>query len=237
METTINLKSSSLKALFIDEGFYQIDCIFLHIDCLESLRLKGVKFEQVKLVQGKEHGNLRQLLIESAVIAELEIGCSADSLVEVHINALSLQADWPRYYQIISRASNLRKLYLSSDVPSRDKSIVDLNQIASTFPQLHSIALTYQHASEAFKDGRSGELLIFRSVTVLELSTYRFHTQFARWICEFLKWCPNLRRLTISGKASWGEDESLTQEMADYMSLIIPVMRAYPHIDIKICYF
>lgn len=221
----IELNSASLKTLNI-EGL-SVDTIVLEADKLECLILRDSTFEQFELVS---KGSLRHLRIEDVSIIQLDIGQSADLLEEVIVSDFTIL--WPRFYQMISRASNLRKLRLWGLPFDAEEEAIDLEMIASSFPCLSCLALNYNlgdgHYQHAFRSS-----VVLEKVVVLELGTSKIHELFAQWIAGFLERCPNLKRLGIYGTVSEAKSREDYQLIGRFTSLMINLMRQYSHVDVK----
>ncbi|KAI5083644.1 hypothetical protein GOP47_0003387 [Adiantum capillus-veneris] len=230
----VTLKSSSLKAVHIDQGFELIDDLILHIDCLESLSLEHVSFELVKLVQNSRHGGLQHLSIIEAHIWEMELGDLASGLYELRLHGReTLEADWKKLYPMFSRAINLRKLYLPSNTPNIDEFDVGFDKIAKSFPNLYLLGLNYRPGLRAFKAGGSAEALTFGSVTILELTSWKPNKEFAAWIAGFLEHCPNLKQLTTACKVSDLKPGDSGPQSAEFNKLMSQILQPYPHVATK----
>lgn len=221
----IEMNSASLKTLNI-EGL-SVDTVVLEADKLESLSLRDSTFEQFELVS---KGSLRHLQIEDVSILELDIGQSAELLEEVMVRDFTIL--WPRFYQMISAASNLRKLRLWGLPFDAEEEAIDLEMIASSFPCLSFLALNYEpgdgHYQHAFRSSA-----VLQNVVVLQLGTSKIHDIFAHWIACFLERCPSLKRLRIHGTISEARSREDYQLIGRFTSLMINLMRQHTHVDVK----
>lgn len=234
-QPTMEITSSSLKTLFINGGFGAINRLILHTNRLERLSLLEVTFQLLKLVQQDGHGSLQRLWIEKASIAQLEIGESASVLHKLRFYGLrDFEVEWAKFYPLFARASNLRKLHLSNCIPDGYKFNIGLDKIALSFPHLSVLSLNYEHACEAFVPSSSSiKLPTFANITVLKLCTPKFNKQFTRWVADFLRQCPQLEQLKISGGVGSGKRERVNERMAEFTSDMIQIMRLYPGVDIE----
>ncbi|KAI5063247.1 hypothetical protein GOP47_0021794 [Adiantum capillus-veneris] len=219
----IELNSASLKTLYI-EGL-SVDTVVLEADKLESLILRDSTFEQFELVS---KGSLRHLRIEDVSIIQLDIGQSADLLEEVIVSDFTII--WPRFYQMISRASNLQKLRLGG--LDAEEEAIDLDMIGSSFPSLNFLALNYNIGDGHYEHAFRGSTIL-EKVVVLELGTAKIHELSAQWIAGFLERCPNLKKLGIHGTISEAKSRKDYQLIGRFTSSIINLMRQYPHVDVN----
>lgn len=221
LETTMELKSLSLKTLQIDGGLSDYGSgisMVLLTDRLETLMLSGGSFQQVKLIQRRGFSNLRVLSLKHVHIQQLELGESVELLYE-------LQLGGSQDFRMFSTASNLRKLSLSESYNTH----IDLDKVAFSFPHLHWLALSSQQASAALEPDGPGQFSIFRNVTVLELFYGKINEEFARCIAAFLERCPHLEKLRVSGRICIKQ----RCEVNSFTGLMIQIMRPFPHIDLK----
>ncbi|MCO5574996.1 hypothetical protein L7F22_028793 [Adiantum nelumboides] len=220
----IELNSASLKTLNI-EGL-SVDTVVLEADKLESLILRDSTFEQFELVS---KGSLRHLRIEDVSIIQLDIGQSADLLEEVIVSDFTII--WPRFYQMISRASNLQKLRLGGLPFDAEDEAIDLDMIASSFPSLNFLALNYSLGDGHYEHAFRGSTVL-EKVAVLELGTSKIHELFAQWIAGFLERCPNLKKLGIHGTISEAKSLEDYQLIGRFTSSMVDLMRQYSHVDV-----
>ncbi|KAL6342086.1 hypothetical protein AAG906_038565 [Vitis piasezkii] len=113
--------------------------IHIEADSLEHLHLKDCDLKLIKLA-GK--GTLKQLVIDDVSSVHLDIGDqSLENLEVVDINNFTII--WPKFYQMISRSSKLRRLQLWSVFFDDNNEIVDLETFAVCFPQRSHLSLWY----------------------------------------------------------------------------------------------
>ncbi|RVW86997.1 F-box/LRR-repeat protein [Vitis vinifera] len=141
--TTFNSKSLYLKHYYKARGYrvYQFQWtslteFILEADGLEGLHLKDCVVVLFKLV-GKV--TLKQCKIDDVSSIHFDIGETLENLLVIDINNFTII--WPKFYQMISRSSKLRRLQLWSVFFDDNNEIVDLETFAVCFPQLSHLSL------------------------------------------------------------------------------------------------
>ncbi|KAG2406262.1 F-box/LRR-repeat protein [Vigna angularis] len=104
-QVTVELSSSTLKKVYVES--ISLDKFILEADGLETLHLKDCALEFFELV-GK--GSLKHFKIDDVSVIHLDIGNTVEDLETVHISNFTII--WPKFYQMISRSSNLMELFL-----------------------------------------------------------------------------------------------------------------------------
>ncbi|PKI38525.1 hypothetical protein CRG98_041090 [Punica granatum] len=104
-QATMELNSQSIKDIRME--VISLDKFILEADSLESLNLRDCTLEYFELI-GK--GTLRALKIDDVSVLHLDIGDSTENLEVVDVSHFTII--WPKFYHMISKSANLRKLRL-----------------------------------------------------------------------------------------------------------------------------
>ncbi|KAF1885461.1 hypothetical protein Lal_00029350 [Lupinus albus] len=122
-QVMVKLSSSTLKR------------VYLQAISLEKLILEADVFELI----GK--GTLKHFKIDDVSVIHLDIGETIENLEIVDISNFTII--WPKFYQMTSRSSNLNKLRLWDVMFDDEDEVVDLETIATCFPHLSHLSLSY----------------------------------------------------------------------------------------------
>ncbi|KAK2364368.1 hypothetical protein P8452_67343 [Trifolium repens] len=228
LQASIELNSSSLKDFFIES--YDIDRFILEADSLENLHLKDCTFEVFELI-GK--GTLKVLKIDDVSVIHLDIGDSTENLEIVDV--LHFTILWPEFYNMISKASNLKKLRLWSVVFDNEDEVVDIETISACFPRLTHLSLSYDLKDGVLHYGLQG-LSSLRNVVVLELGWTTISDLFSVWVAGLLEGCPNLKKLVIYGYIAEVKTHEELQTFARFSEFMLQLGRKYSHIKFDFDY-
>jgi hypothetical protein len=228
LQASIELNSSSLKDFFIES--YDIDRFILEADSLENLHLKDCTFEVFELI-GK--GTLKVLKIDDVSVIHLDIGDSTENLEIVDV--LHFTILWPEFYNMISKASNLKKLRLWSVVFDNEDEVVDIETISACFPRLTHLSLSYDLKDGVLHYGLQG-LSSLRNVVVLELGWTTISDLFSVWVAGLLEGCPNLKKLVIYGYIAEAKTHEELQTFARFSEFMLQLGRKYSHIKFDFVY-
>lgn len=226
-ETTLELTSSSLNAFYTED--LTLDTVILEADHLENLFLKDSIIERFEL---RSRNSLHVLKIENTNIGEMDIG-EATELLEV-LDVSDFEMLWPQFFQMISRASKLRKLRLWRLKFEGAEEDVDLETIAVSFPRLNRLALSYELADGTISQALQGSTLL-QKVVFLELGSSTINDLFAEWIGGVLERCPSLRKLVIHGILAETKSEDF-HLIGKFTTSIVNLMRKFSNVDIEFNY-
>lgn len=226
-ETTLELTSSSLNAFYTED--LTLDTVILEADHLENLFLKDSIIERFEL---RSRNSLHVLKIENTNIGEMDIG-EATELLEV-LDVSDFEMLWPQFFQMISRASKLRKLRLWRLKFEGAEEDVDLETIAVSFPRLNRLALSYELADGTISQALQGSTLL-QKVVFLELGSSTINDLFAEWIGGVLERCPSLRKLVIHGILAETKSEDFHM-IGKFTTSIVNLMRKFSNVDIEFNY-
>ncbi|XP_048234584.1 F-box/LRR-repeat protein At1g67190 isoform X2 [Ricinus communis] len=227
-QVTIELSSPTLKSVYVEA--ISLDKFILEADSIECLHLKDCALELFELI-GK--GNLKHFKIDDVSVIHLDIGETVDNLEIVDVSNFTII--WPKFYQLISKSSKLRRLRLWDVVFDDDDGIVDLETIAVYFPQLSHLSLSYDLRDGVLQYGLQGSSNLV-NVVVLELGWTVINDLFSHWVEGLLKRCPNLRKLVIYGVVSEAKSQEECQMLANFTSSIVQLMRKYTNVDVQFQY-
>ncbi|KAH7561233.1 hypothetical protein ACOSP7_016114 [Xanthoceras sorbifolium] len=226
-QVTVELSSSTLKSIYVEA--ISLDKFILEADCIERLHLKDCALELFELV-GK--GTLKHFKIDDVSVIHLDLGETVDNLEIVDVSNFTII--WPKFYQLISRSSKLKKLRLWDVVFDEDE-IVDLETIAVCFLQLNHLSLSYDLREGLFPYILQGSTNL-ENLVVLELGWAVINDLFAHWVEGLLKRCPKLKKLVISGVVSEIKTHEECQMLAHFTSSIVHLMRKYLHVEVQFEY-
>ncbi|KAG4191679.1 hypothetical protein ERO13_A07G110300v2 [Gossypium hirsutum] len=167
--------------------------------------------------------------IDDVSVIHLDIGETIDNLEVVDVSNFTII--WPKFYQMISRSSKLRKLRLWDVAFDDEDEVVDLETIAVCFPQLKHLALSYELRDGVMHYGLQGSSNL-ENVMVLELGWTVINDLFSHWVEELLKRCPNLRKMIIFGSVSEVKSHEECQILANFTSSIVQLMRKYMNVEV-----
>ncbi|XP_031398186.1 F-box/LRR-repeat protein At1g67190-like isoform X2 [Punica granatum] len=227
-QATMELNSQSIKDIRME--VISLDKFILEADSLESLNLRDCTLEYFELI-GK--GTLRALKIDDVSVLHLDIGDSTENLEVVDVSHFTII--WPKFYHMISKSANLRKLRLWGVVFDDEVEIMDLETISVCFPRLTHLSLSYELGEMVLHYGLQGSSLL-ENVTVLELGWAVISSLFAEWVAGFLERCPRLKKLVIYGVVSEAKNEDDYRMLADFTTSIIQLMRKYTSVEIQFEY-
>lgn len=227
-QPSMELCSSTLKSIYIKS--LGVDKIVLEADNLESLHLHALNLDLFELI-GK--GSLKHLRIDDVSVTHLDIGDCTENLEAVDVSNFTIM--WPKFYQMMSRASKLRRLRLWSVVFDDDDEIVDLETTAVCFPHLRHLSLGYDLKDGLLHYGLQGSSP-FENVLVLELGWAVISEQFGHLVVGMIERCPNLKKLVIHGVLSDVKTREERQLLANFTSFMVCLMRKYVHVDLQFEY-
>jgi len=223
-QAVMELTSPSLKKLYVEE--ISLDKFVLEADNLESLHLKDSTVELFELIS---KGSLKHLRMDDVSIIHLDIGETTDLLEVVDVSDFTIM--WPKFYQMISRATKLRRLRLWGIVFDSEDEVMDLETIAVCFPKLNHLSLSYDLRDGLLQHVLRGSSLL-ENVVVLKLGSTVINDLFAQWIGGLLERCPSLKRLIIHGFVSETKSRDECATLARFTSSIVSLMRRFMHVDV-----
>ncbi|XP_043700351.1 F-box/LRR-repeat protein At1g67190-like [Telopea speciosissima] len=226
-EATMELSSPTLKKLYVEA--ISLDKFILEADSLESLNLKDCTLEYFDII-GK--GTLKYLKIDDVSVLHLEIE-STENLEVIDLSSFTII--WPKFYQMISRSSKLRRLRLWGVVFDDEEEIVDLETIAVCFPQLSHLSMSYDLRDGLLNYGLQGPTQL-ENVAVLELGWTVISDLFSQWVAGLLERCPNLKKLVIHGIVSEAKSHEECHMLANFTSSIVRLMRKYMRVEVQFEY-
>ena len=222
-QVTVELSSSTLKSVYVEA--ISLDKFILEADGIECLHLKDCALEVFELI-GK--GTLKHFKIDDVSVIHLDIGETVENLEIVDISNFTII--WPKFYQMISRSSNLKRLRLWDVMFDDEDEVVDLETIATCFPHLSHLSLSYDVRDGALHYGLLGSTCL-ENVVILELGWTVINGLFSHWVEGLLKRCPNLKKLIIHGIVSEAKSEEECLILANFTTSMIELMRRYTHVD------
>ncbi|KAK9280711.1 hypothetical protein L1049_014409 [Liquidambar formosana] len=227
-QVTVELCSPTLNSIFVEA--ISLDKFILEADSLEFLHLKDCALELFELI-GK--GTLKHFKIDDVSVIHLDIGETVENLEIVDVSNFTII--WPKFYQMISRSSKLRRLRLWDVMFDDEDEIVDLETIAVCFPQLSHLSLSYDLRDGVLHYGLQGSSYL-ENVIVLELGWTVINDLFSLWVEGLLKRCPNLKKLVIHGLVSEAKSHEECHMLANFTSSIIRLSRKYMYVDVQFEY-
>ncbi|XP_042488709.1 F-box/LRR-repeat protein At1g67190-like [Macadamia integrifolia] len=226
-QATMELSSPTLKNICFEA--MSLDKLMLEADSLESLCLKNCTLEFFDLIV---KGTLKHLKMDEVSVLHLEIE-NTENLEVVDVSSFTII--WPKFYQMISRSSQLRRLRLWGVVFDDEDEIVDLETIAVCFPQLSHLSLSYDLRDGVVYYGLQGPTQL-ENVAVLELGWTVISDLFSQWVAGLLERCPNLIKLVIYGVVSEAKTNEECHMLANFTSSIVRLMRKYMHVEVQFEY-
>ncbi|KAG4191681.1 hypothetical protein ERO13_A07G110300v2 [Gossypium hirsutum] len=223
-QVTVELSCPTLKSIYVEA--ISLDKFMLEADSIERLHLRDCALELFELIG---IGTLKYFKIDDVSVIHLDIGETIDNLEVVDVSNFTII--WPKFYQMISRSSKLRKLRLWDVAFDDEDEVVDLETIAVCFPQLKHLALSYELRDGVMHYGLQGSSNL-ENVMVLELGWTVINDLFSHWVEELLKRCPNLRKMIIFGSVSEVKSHEECQILANFTSSIVQLMRKYMNVEV-----
>ena len=162
-QAMMELTSPSLKKLYVEE--ISLDKFVLEADNLESLHLKDSTVELFELIS---KGSLKHIRMDDVSIIHLDIGETTDLLEVLDVSDFTIM--WPKFYQMISRATKLRRLRLWGIVFDLEDEVMDLETIVICFPKLNHLSLSYDMRDGLLQHVLRGSSLL-ENVVVLKLGS------------------------------------------------------------------
>ncbi|ERN16484.1 hypothetical protein AMTRI_Chr11g153240 [Amborella trichopoda] len=227
-QATMELSNSTLKKIYVE--CISLDKFILEADSLDCLHLKDSTLEIFELIS---KGSLKHLKIDDVSVIHLDIGESTELLEVVDVSDFTIM--WPKFYQMISRSSKLRRLRLWGVVFDAEEEVMDLETIAICFPQLTHLSLSYDLRDGLIHYGLQGSSRL-ENVMVLELGSTVINELFAQWIGGLLERCPHLKKLIIHGFISETKSREECQMVASFTASIVRLMRRFMHVDVQFAY-
>ncbi|XP_068340024.1 F-box/LRR-repeat protein At1g67190-like isoform X1 [Pyrus communis] len=224
-QATMELNSPSLKNIYLEA--VSLDKFILEADSIENLHLKDCTLEVFELI-GK--GSLSVLKIDDVSVLHLDIGDNTENLQIVDVSSFTIM--WPKFYNMISKSSNLKRLRLWGVVFDDEDEVVDLETVSVCFPQLTHLSLSYDLRDVCGLQGSSS----LENVVVLELGWTIISELFSDWVAGLLERCPNLKKLVIYGLVSEAKSHEECQVLASFTSSIVRLMRKYLHVEVQFEY-
>ncbi|XP_009374725.2 F-box/LRR-repeat protein At1g67190 isoform X1 [Pyrus x bretschneideri] len=224
-QATMELNSPSLKNIYVEA--VSLDKFILEADSIENLHLKDCTLEVFELI-GK--GSLSVLKIDDVSVLHLDIGDNTENLQIVDVSSFTIM--WPKFYNMISKSSNLKRLRLWGVVFDDEDEVVDLETVSVCFPQLTHLSLSYDLRDVCGLQGSSS----LENVVVLELGWTIISELFSDWVAGLLERCPNLKKLVIYGVVSEAKSHEECQVLASFTSSIVRLMRKYLHVEVQFEY-
>ncbi|KAK9156734.1 hypothetical protein Scep_003320 [Stephania cephalantha] len=226
-QATMELSSLSLKSIFVES--ISLDKFILEADNVENLHLKDCTLELFELA-GK--GTLKNLEIDDVSVIHFDIGDVNENLEVIDISNFTIT--WSKFRQMISRSSRLRKLQLWC-VVFEDDEILDLETIATCFPQLNQLSLSFDLKDNLVHYAVQGSSQL-ENLAVLELGWITICDVFSYWLGGLLERCPNLKKLVIRGSVSQSKSNEECRVLANFTSYIVRLMRKYMHVEVQFEY-
>lgn len=227
-QTSMELSNSSIKSFYIES--FGLDKFVLDADKLESLHLKDCTFELFEL-SGK--GTLKALNFDDVSVIHLDIGENTENLETVDVCNFTIM--WPKFYNMISKASNLCKLRLWGVIFDDEDEVVDLETISCCFPRLTHLSLSYDLKDGVLHYGLQGRALLVNLV-VLSVGWTAINEIFQDWVAGLMERCPNLKRLIIHGVVSEVKTHEECQIFAKFSESILQLARQYINVKIECDY-
>lgn len=231
-QVMVELTSQTLKYVYVEA--ISLDKFTLEADNLEKLHLKDCALELFEL-SGK--GTLKHFKMDDVSILHLDIIEPIDNLEIIDVSNFTII--WSKFYQIISKSSKLRRLRLWNMVFDDEIEFVDFESIASCFPDIRYLALSYDLRDDlkegVFRYSLQGSSLL-ENVIVLDLGWTVLDEHFADWVACLLKRCLNVKKLIIHGVVSESKTHVECHMLASFTSSIVQIMRKYIHVDVQFVY-
>ncbi|KAK1324099.1 F-box/LRR-repeat protein [Acorus calamus] len=227
-QATMELSSPTLKNIHVEA--ISLDKFILEADSLEVLQLKDSTLELFELISKR---SLRHLKIDDVSVIHLDIGESTEHLEVVDVSNFTIM--WPKFHQMISKSSKLRKLRLWGVVFDDEDEIVDVETVAMCFPQLSHLSLSYDLRDGLLHYGLQGSSCL-ENVVELELGWTVISDHFSHWVEGLLERCPSIKRLVIHGLVSETKAPDECHTLANFTSSIVRLMRKYMHVNVLFVY-
>uniref|UniRef100_A0A1D1XK38 F-box/LRR-repeat protein At1g67190 n=1 Tax=Anthurium amnicola TaxID=1678845 RepID=A0A1D1XK38_9ARAE len=224
-QATMELSSPTLKSIYVEN--ISMDKFVLETDSLELLHFKDSSLDIFELI-GK--ATLKHLKIDDVSVMHLDIGENTEHLEVIDVSNFTIM--WPKFYHMISKSTKLRKLRLWGIVFDDEDEIVDLETIATCFPQLRLLSLSFDLKEGLVHYGLQGSTQL-ENVAVLELGCNVMTEHFAHWVAGLLERCPSLKKLVIHGAVSEVKTPEECHIFSNFTSFMISLMRKYMHVDVQ----
>ncbi|KAG7950549.1 hypothetical protein I3843_13G119600 [Carya illinoinensis] len=229
-ELTVELISPTLKSLYVEA--ISLDNLILEADSIEHLNMKLCAIEDFEIV-GK--GTLKQFKADDVTLFHLDTVATAENLENVDIRRFSLS--WPKFYNMISRSSKLRRLRLWDMVVFKEEEIVDMDTIAVSFPLLTHFSLCYDLRVGAVHHVLQGGSSPLENLTVLEVGCSTIIDDFfSCWVERMVSRCPNLKKLVIRGFIPEVKNPKKCQMLSNFTSSIVELMKKYIDLEVQFYY-
>ncbi|KAL9247311.1 hypothetical protein vseg_020755 [Gypsophila vaccaria] len=227
-QVTLELNSPTLKSIYVEA--ISLDKFILEADCLEDLHLKDCAMEQFDLIG---MGGLKVFKFDDVSVIHLDLGEAVENLEVVDVSNFTFS--WFRFFQMISRSSNLRVLRLW-DVAFEDlDEVVDLEAIARSFPYLTNLSFICDLREHLLHFVEEGSYKM-HNLALLEIGWTAIHDEFYPFLENFLEKCPNLKKLVIHGTVSDAKTHKECQILGNFTSSMVRLMRKYMHVDVHFEY-
>ncbi|KAK9755904.1 hypothetical protein RND81_01G058500 [Saponaria officinalis] len=227
-QVTVELNSPTLKSIYVEA--ISLDKFILEADSLEDLHLKDCAMEQFDLIG---MGGLKVFKFDDVSVIHLDLGEAVENLEVVDVSNFTFS--WFRFFQMISRSSNLRVLRLW-DVAFEDlDEVVDLEAIARSFPYLSKLSFICDLREHLLHFVEEGPYKM-HNLALLEIGWTAIHDEFYPFLENFLEKCPNLKKLVIHGTVSDAKTHKECQILGNFTSSMVRLMRQYMHVDVHFEY-
>lgn len=224
-QVTVELSSPTLKSIYAER--ISLEKFILEADSIQRLHMKACALEVFELI-GK--GTLKHFKIDDVSVFHLDIGDNVENLEIVDISNFTII--WPKFYQMISRLSKLRRLRLWDVIFYDEDEIVDLETIAVCLPQLSHLSLSNDLRDGVLHYGLQGSSHL-ENVTFLELGWTLINDLFIHFVEGLLKRCPSLKKLVIHEVVSEAKTHEECQTLANFTSSIVQLMRQYMYVEVQ----
>lgn len=227
-QSSMELSSQTLRSFYAKA--LAVDKIVLEADNLDTLHLDALNLDLFELIG---RSALKNLKLDDVSITHLDIGENTDHLEVIDVSTFAIMM--PKFYQMVSRSSKVRKLRLWGVVFDEEDEIMDLETIAVCFPQLKHLCLSYDVKDGLLHNGLQGSLPL-ENVTTLELGWSVISEHFGQWVFGMVDRCPNLKKLIIYGILSEAKTCEERQILGSFTSSVVCLMRKYLHVDLRFEY-
>ncbi|GLJ55629.1 hypothetical protein SUGI_1194670 [Cryptomeria japonica] len=221
----LELSNPSLKNVYMEE--LSLDKLILEADNLESLHLKETTIELFEVIS---KGNLKHLKFQDVTLVNFEMGETMESLEVVDVSSFTLM--WPKFHQMILKSVKLKRLRIWDLMFDVEDEVMDLETIATSFPKLSSLALSYDLSYGLLQFGLKGSSLL-ENVTILELGSIAINDLFSQWIAAVLERCPRLKQVIIHGNVSEAKLRDDYRILSRFTSSIVSIMRTFADVDVQ----
>ena len=220
LQATLEINSPSLKIIHVE--CVSLDKFLLEADSLELLHLKDSTLDIFEIVG---NGCLKHLQLDDVSVMHLDLGDNVKNLETVDVSNFTMV--WPKFYQMISRSSGLKKLRLWGIIFDEEDDRVNMETIASSFKKLTELSLSFD-----VREGLRGMAPLENLVT-LEVGWSVLTEQFERWVEGLVGRCPILKKLVVHGVVSEVKTHEECETLAAFTSFMISLMKNYLHVDVR----